>query len=76
MASILPPADTYVNYGRGYCSSSHHENNLSQILKIHPHLARITLENRLVKLVKETVLIFWEGSFGGLKVVFRPPVGW
>jgi hypothetical protein len=49
------------------------KNNLSHILKIHHHLAEITLGNRLVRMAKKTVLIFWEGSFGGVKWYIRPP---
>jgi hypothetical protein len=46
--------------------------NLSLILKIHSRFLGISLGRRSVELAKKW-FYFWEGGFGGGKVVFRPP---
>jgi hypothetical protein len=73
MVLILPIADTCVNYGRGYCSSSRAEQKpLSDFKNSFPFGRNHSRKTDWLKLPKNG-FYFWEGGFGGGKVVFRPP---
>jgi hypothetical protein len=73
MALILPTYDTCVNYGRGYCSSARAEQKPLSDFKNSSPFGRNHSRKQTGKTGKKTVLIFWEGGFGGVKWYIGPP---
>jgi hypothetical protein len=76
MALILPTADTCVNYGRGYCSSSRSEQKPLSDFKNSFPFGRNHSRKQTGKTGEKNGFNFLGGRFWRRKGGFRTPLEW